>query len=52
MITNKPAFDRESRVLDDLSLCGSFHLCPYCFHASFIAKEALRKSLENRRSLH
>ena len=33
------------------SIRGSYFLCPFCFHASFVAVEALQKALADRRNL-
>jgi hypothetical protein len=30
---------------------GSYSVCPFCFHASFIAMEALEKALADRKKL-
>ncbi len=30
---------------------GSYSVCPFCFHAAFIAMDALQKSLADRRNL-
>ena len=30
---------------------GSYAVCPFCFHASFVAMEALQKALADRRNL-
>lgn len=33
------------------SVSGSYAVCPFCFHASFVAMEALQKALADRRRL-
>jgi serine/threonine protein kinase len=32
-------------------ISGCYYLCPFCFHASFVATEALQKALADRRKL-
>ena len=54
--TGRAVFTYYAKEMEGFSqamrpVTGSYSVCPFCFHASFVALEALQKALADRRNL-